>query len=83
MWSAVFVSLMIWKSVTGLQEEKLRDPRSRTEAASRRTSGLVARVGRVTLWAEYCGFALLGLLLIGAIVWVDRGIIAFNAGLPP
>jgi len=44
---------------------------------------LVARVGRVTLWAKYCGFALPGLLLIGAVVWVYRGIIAFNAGLPP
>ena len=39
--------------------------------------------GRVTLWAKYCGFASLGFLLIGAVVWVYRGIIAFNAGLPP
>ena len=63
---------------------ELRDPRSRTEACqSAKYQALVARVGRVTLWAKYCGFASLGFLLIGAVVWVYRGIIAFNAGLPP
>ena len=37
--TAVFVVLMIWKSVTGVPEENLRNPRCRTDAARQPTSG--------------------------------------------
>lgn len=81
--TTVFLVLMIWKSVTGLPEDNfvILDPAQRRPVGEHQA--LVARVGRLTLWAKYCGFASLGLLLIGAGVWVYRGIVAFSAGRTP
>ena len=43
----------------------------------------VARLDRLTRLSKYCGFALMGLLLISGGVWVYRGIVAVNGGRTP
>ena len=81
--TAVFVVLMIWKSVTGVPEGNFMI----LDAAQRRPVGqhqaIAARAERLARWARYCGFASLGLLLISGGVWVYRGIVAVNGGRTP
>lgn len=76
--TAVFVALMIWKSLVGMREDDVLvlDPAGERQAAEQQM--IVARVERLTLWAKRFGFASIGLLLVSGCVWVYRGIQAFN-----
>ena len=81
--TAVFVALMIWKSLVGLKEEDvvILDPAEAQRAAAQQL--IIAKVERVTLWAKCFGFASLALLLVTACIWVYRGFVAFNGGQTP
>ena len=72
-WSAVtpaFVVLMIWKSVIGVSEDNFVIFGAAQRQAESKHRAIVARAGRLTRLAKYCGFASLGLLLISGAVWV-------------
>ena len=81
--TAVFVALMIWRSVTGVPDENFVI----LDAAQRRPvsqhQAIFARTERLARLAKYCGFASLGLLLISGGVWVYRGIVAVNGSSTP
>ena len=81
--TAVFVVLMIWKSVTGVPEDNFVI----LDAAQRRPvsqhQAIVARAERLARLAKYCGYASLVLLLISGSAWVYRGIVAVNLGRTP
>lgn len=81
--TGVFVALMIWKSVTGLQEDNLVILDAAESRLANEQQAVVAKVQRLTLWAKCFGFASLALLLVSGGVWVYRGIIAFNGGQLP
>ena len=78
--TAVFVVLMIWKSVTGVPEDDFIIFGAAQRRADSQHQAIVARAERLTRLAKYCGYASLGLLLISGGVWVYRGIIAVNGG---
>jgi hypothetical protein len=81
--TAVFVLLMIWKSLVGLKEEDvvILDPAEAQRAAAQQL--IIAKVERVTLWAKCFGFASLALLLFTGSILVYRGFVAFNGGQTP
>ena len=81
--TAVFVALMIWKSLVGLKEENIvvLDPAEDKQAAEQQQ--IVARVQRVTAWVKGFGFASGALLLLAGSVWVYRGYLAFTGGQIP
>lgn len=81
--TAVFVALMIWRSLVGFKEEDIviLDPAEAQRAAAQQL--IVAKVERVTLWAKCFGFASLALLLVSGGILVYRGFIAFNGGQTP
>jgi len=90
--TAVFVILMIWKSVIGVPEDSFVIFRAAQRQAESQHQAIVARVDRLTRLAKYCGFVpadthlfatSLGLLLISGAVWVYRGIVAVNGGRTP
>jgi hypothetical protein len=81
--TAVFVVLLIWKSVTGVPEENFVI----LDAAQRRSDSqhlaIVAKAERLSRLAKYFGLASLGLLLISGGGWVYRGIVAVSLGRTP
>jgi type III secretory pathway lipoprotein EscJ len=81
--TAVFVALMIWKSLVGLKEENIvvLDPAEDKQAAEQQA--IVAKVQRVTAWAKGFGFASGALLLLAGSVWAYRGYLAFTGGQIP
>ena len=81
--TAVFVALMIWKSLVGLKEDDvvILDPAEARQAAEQQL--IVARVERLTLWAKRFGLVSLALLLISGSMYVYRGVVAFNGGHTP
>ena len=81
--TAVFVVLMIWKSVTGVPADSIVIFGAAERQAVSQHQAIVARAERLARLAKYCGFASLGLLLISGGVWVYRGIIAVNLGRTP
>jgi hypothetical protein len=81
--TAIFVVLIIWKSVTGVPEENFLVLDAAQRRADNQHQAVVARVERLTRFAKYCGLASLGLLLISGGVWVYRGIVAVNGGRTP
>ena len=64
--TAVFVVLMIWKSVIGVPEDSLVIFGAARRQADNQHQATVTRVERLTRLSEYCGFASLGLLLISS-----------------
>lgn len=78
--TAVFVALMIWKSVAGLQEDNLVILDAAESRLAIEQQAVLAKVQRLTLWAKCFGFASLALLLVSGSVWVYRGVVAFNGG---
>jgi len=81
--TTVFVVLMIWKSVRGVPADSFVIFGAPQRQANNQHQATVARVERLTRLSKYCGFASLGLLLIGGGVWVYRGIIAVSLGRTP
>jgi len=81
--TAVFVVLIIWKSVAGVPEDSFVIFGAAQRQAESQHRAIVARADRLTRLAKYCGFASLGLLLISSAVWVYRGIVAVNGGRTP
>ena len=81
--TAVFVFLMIWKSLVGLQEADTLyiDPVEAQRASDQQQ--VIARVERVTLWAKRFGIASAALLVTTGVIWAYRGYLAFNGGLNP
>jgi hypothetical protein len=81
--TAVFVVLLIWKSVTGVREENFVI----LDAAQRRSDtqhpAVVAKTESLSRLAKYFGFVSLGLLLISGGVWVYRRIVAVGLGRTP
>jgi hypothetical protein len=81
--TAVFVVLMIWKSVIGVPADSIVILGAAQREAENSQRAPVARVERLTRLSKYCGFASLVLLLIGGGVWVYRGIVAVSGGRTP
>jgi hypothetical protein len=81
--TAVFVVLMIWKSVIGVPADSIAIFGAAQRQAQSQYRAIVARADRLTRLAKYCGFASLGLLVISGAVWVYRGIVAVNGGRTP
>ena len=81
--TAVFVALMIWKSLVGLKEDDvvILDPAEDRQAAEQQV--IVAKIERITRWAKYVGFTSLALLLVTGGIWVYRGVVAFNGSQTP
>ena len=68
--TAIFVVLMIWKSVIGVSEDNFVIFGAAQRQAESKHRAIVAIAGRLTRLAKYCGFASLGPLLISGAVWV-------------
>ena len=81
--TAVFVVLMIWKSVIGVPADSIAVFGAAQSQADSQHRAIVARADRLTRLAKYCGFGSLGLLLISGGVWVYRGIVAVSLGRTP
>ena len=81
--TAVFVVLMIWKSVVGVPEDSFVIVGAAQRQVGSQHRAIVARADRLTRLAKYCGFASLGLLLMSGAVWVYRGIVAVNGSPTP
>ena len=81
--TAAFVVLMNWKSVIGVSEDSFVIFGAAQRQAESHHRAIVARAGRVTRLAKYCGFASLGLLLISGAVTVYRGIVAVSGDRTP
>jgi hypothetical protein len=81
--TAIFIVLMIFKSLAGLREENvvILDPAESRQAAEQRM--ITAKVERLTLWAKRFGYASIALLAVSGAIWVYRGVIAFNGGQTP
>lgn len=81
--TAIFVVLLIWKSLVGMREDDvlILDPAQSRQADERQM--VVARVERITAWTKRVGFVSLALLLVSGGIWVYRGVIAFNGGQTP
>ena len=81
--TAIFVALMIWKSLAGMREDDIvsLDAAQSSQAAERQAT--IARVERITRWTKRVGFLSIGLLLVSGAVYVYRGVIAFNGGQIP
>jgi hypothetical protein len=81
--TAVFVALMIWKSLAGMREDNnlVLDPALNRQAAEKEVAA--SRVERLTTWAKWFGFASAALLMVTGGIWVYRGLIAFNGGPTP
>ena len=81
--NAVFVVLMIWKSVIGVPADSIAIFGAAQRQADNPHQATVARVERLTRLWKYWGFASPGLLLIGGGVWVYRGVVAVSSGRTP
>lgn len=81
--TAVFVVLMIWKSLVGLREDNvvILNPAEARQASDQQV--IVAKVQRVTAWAKGFGYLSLALLLVAGGILAYRGYQAFNGGLTP
>ena len=81
--TAIFVTVMIWKSLVGLKEEDvvILDPAEASQAAEQQQ--IIARVERLTMWAKRFGLASLALLLVTGTLWMYQGFVAFNSGRIP
>src|SRR5215470_7506879 len=81
--TAVFVVLMIWKSVIGVPADSIAVFRAAQSQADSQHRALVARADRLTRLSKCFGYGSLALLLISGGVWVYRGIAAVNGGRTP
>lgn len=81
--TAVFIALMIWKSLAGFNEDNVvrLDPAEDRQAAEQQK--VVAHVEQVTLWAKRFGFASLALLGVAGGLWAYRGYVVFTSGQLP
>lgn len=81
--TAVFIALMIWKSLAGMREDNvvILDPAEARQAAEQEI--IVAKVERLTLWAKRAGLVSAALLAVTGGIWVYRGVVAFNGGQIP
>jgi len=81
--TAIFVTVMIWKSIVGLKEEDvvILDPAEANQAAEQQQ--IIAKVERLTIWAKRFGLASLTLLLVTGTLWMYQGFVAFNSARIP
>ena len=76
--TAVFVVLMIWKSVIGVPADSIAVFGAAQSQADRQHQASV-----LTRLSKCFGYVSLALLLINGGVWVYRGIVAVNGGRTP
>jgi len=81
--TAIFVVLMIWKSVNGVPTDSIAVFGAATSQADSQHQSTVVRVERLTRLSKCFGYGSLALLLISGGVWVYRGIVAVNLGRTP
>jgi hypothetical protein len=81
--TAVFVVLMIWRSLVGMREDNvvILDPSEARQAAEQQV--IVARVERVTAWAKRVGYLSLALLVVSGSILAYRGYLSFIGGQTP
>lgn len=81
--TAVFVVLMIWRSLVGLREDNvvILDPSENRQATEQQA--IIARVERVTAWAKRVGYLSGALLLVSGSIWAYRGYLAFTGSQIP
>ena len=81
--TAVFVVLMIWKSVIGVPADSIVVFEAAQSRADSQHQATVVRVERLTRLSKCFGYVSLALLLISGGVWVYRGIVAVSVGRTP
>jgi len=80
--TAVFIVLMIWKSVIGVPADSIAVFGAAQSQADSQHLAIVARADRLTRLSKFC-YGSLALLLISGGVWVYHGIVAVNLGRTP
>ena len=81
--TAVFIVLMIWKSLVGMREEDqifLDDAEARFEKEQHE---IVEKIKRITTYAKGFGIASAGLLLVIVGIVIYRGLYALNSSTMP
>ncbi len=76
--TAVFVGLMIWKSLVGMREDDQIFLDITESGLAEEQRLIVGKVQRLTGYAKGFGFASAGLLILIAGMWLYRGLAAFN-----
>ena len=80
--TAVFVILMIWRSLVGMKEDDqlFLDPAEAVQEAEQHQ--IIKRVQQISTFAKVFGFTSLGLLLLIAGLVVYRGFVSFEHPMP-
>ena len=81
--TAVFVGLMIWKSLVGMQEDDQIFLDDAEAGFAKDQREIVDKVKRITTYAKGFGFASAGLLLVIAGIVVYRGLYGLSTSTMP
>jgi hypothetical protein len=76
--TAVFLALVIWKSIIGFREEDIviLDEAEAKQAAEQKV--VVAKIEKLAGWVKRFGFASLAFLVLAGGIWVYRAMSVFN-----
>ena len=81
--TAVFIGLMIWKSLVGMQEDDQIFLDDAEAGFAKDQQEIVDKVKRITTYAKGFGFASAGLILVIAGIVIYRGLYALNTSTMP
>ena len=81
--TAVFIGLMIWKSIVGMQEDDQIFLDDAEAGFAKDQREIVDKVKRITTYAKGFGFASAGLLLVIAGIVVYRGLYGLSTSTMP
>jgi hypothetical protein len=81
--TAVFIGLMIWKSLVGMQEDDQIFLDDAEAGFAKDQREIVDKVKRITTYAKGFGFASAGLLLVIVGIVIYRGLYALNTSTMP
>jgi hypothetical protein len=79
----VFIGLMIWKSLVGMQEDDQIFLDEAEAGFAKEQREIVDKVKRITTYAKGFGFASAGLLLVIVGIVLYRGLYALNTSTMP
>ena len=81
--TVVFIGLMIWKSLVGMQEDDQIFLDEAEAGFAKEQREIVDKVKRITTYAKGFGFASAGLLLVIVGIVLYRGLYALNTSTMP
>ena len=81
--TVVFIGLMIWKSLVGMQEDDQIFLDEAEAGFAKEQREIVNKVKRITTYAKGFGFASAGLLLVIVGIVLYRGLYALNSSTMP